>query len=72
MGIVNYLFIGVLFTFIIDVIIGMKKTQNHPAVKEAFEGGAEWGIKERIACIIFWPIAAFVFFRAFFNQFGKK
>ena len=67
MGIVNYLFIGTAFTLIIDLLLGMEKVRNHEAVQ-----GQEWGMTQRIICILIWPLAALVFLINFLNQFFKK
>tara|TARA_B110000902_G_C13774600_1_gene385692 strand:+ start:265 stop:474 length:210 start_codon:yes stop_codon:yes gene_type:complete len=69
MSILNYFFIGTIFTFIIDLILGwaIKSIQNHPKMKDH-----TWGIKERTVCILIWPIAALVFSIAFIKQLFKK
>ena len=60
MSILNYFFIGFGFTFLIDMLMGHNKIKNHPKMKDH-----NWGWKERILCILIWPIAFIVFFTAF-------
>ena len=66
MSILNYFFIGTGFTFIIDLLLGLDIFKNHPKMKDK-----NWGMKERILCIIIWPIAAIIFTIAFIKQFFK-
>ena len=40
--------------------MGHNKIKNHPKMKDH-----NWGWKERILCILIWPIAFIVFFTAF-------
>ena len=63
MSILNYFFIGTGFTFIIDLLLGMEKIKIHPAVKDK-----NWGIRERIMCVIIWPLAVIVFLTSFIKQ----
>ena len=63
--ILKYLLIGFIFTFIVDVICTTYK--NH----KSFRDIPEWGWKERIICIILWPIAAFIFLKAYFKTLFK-
>ena len=60
MSITNYFFIGFGFTFIVDLLLGIECIKNHPSMKNKI-----WGMKERILCILIWPIAFIVFFTAF-------
>ena len=69
MSILNYLFIGAGFTFLIDLLLGMKRIQNQPNVKHVLK---DWGLKERIVCILIWPLAAIVFMISFFKTYFKK
>ena len=66
MSILNYFFIGVVFTFVIDILLNIEGIRNHPKMKDK-----NWGMKERILCIIIWPIAAIIFTIAFIKQFFK-
>ena len=34
MNISNYIFIGLIFTFMIELIVGSKNAQNYPAMKK--------------------------------------
>ena len=66
MSILNYFFIGTIFTFTVDLILGMKSIQNHPKMQVV-----KWGMKLRILCILIWPVSALVFLIAFIKQFFK-
>ncbi len=66
MSILNYFFIGAAFTFIVDLLLSMERIRSHPAVENQ-----EWGIRERIICIIVWPISVVIFLTAFIKQFFK-
>jgi hypothetical protein len=56
MGVINYFFIGMVFTFMVELFLD--KAQNHPKVKEASE---DWNTEQRIACVIVWPIGVLWF-----------
>ena len=66
MSILNYFFIGAGFTFIVDLLLGIDKIKKHPSMVNN-----DWGAKERILCIIIWPLSALVFLIAFIKQFFK-
>ena len=66
MTVLNYLFIGAAFTFVLDLIL--TKLNNHPLMEEVIK---KWGYKERIACIIIWPISALTFLIAFIKSIFK-
>jgi len=66
MTILNYFFAGFTFTFLCDILMGLKKIKNHPRMKNH-----TWGWNERITCILFWPICFIVFSIAFIKQFFK-
>tara|TARA_R110000764_G_scaffold31293_1_gene71762 strand:- start:11 stop:211 length:201 start_codon:yes stop_codon:yes gene_type:complete len=66
MTILNYFFIGAGFTFVMDLLLGIKHIQNHPAVKDI-----NWRMQERILCMVIWPLASLVFLIAFIKQFFK-
>jgi hypothetical protein len=61
----NYLFIGVVFTFLLDMIL--LRLKDNIKVKEL---GLEesWGIAQRITCIFIWPIAFIVFITTFLKK----
>ena len=65
----NYLFIGVVFTFLLDMIL--LRLKDNIKVKEL---GLEesWGNFKRIVCIFIWPIALVVFISTFLNSKTKK
>jgi hypothetical protein len=66
MSILNYFFIGAGFTFVMDLLLSIKRIQNPPiAVKDIRLENAQ----ERILCMIIWPLAALVFVIAFIKQF---
>ena len=67
MSILNYFFIGVGFTFIIDALLFCLKT--HPPVQRALKN---WGLKERIVCIALWPVSVIIFLITFFQASFKK
>jgi hypothetical protein len=66
MSILNYFFIGAGFTFVMDLLLGIKRIKTHIKVKDK-----DWGMKERILCVIIWPLASLVFLIAFIKQFFK-
>ena len=66
MSIINYFFIGALFTFVLDLIL--TKLNKHPLMKEIIE---KWGWKERVACVIIWPIAFITFSFSFIKTYFK-
>lgn len=69
MSLLNYFFIGAGFTFLMDLFLNTEKVQNHPNVKHVLK---DWGLKERITCIIIWPLAAIVFIISFFKAYFRK
>ena len=66
MSILNYFFIGAGFTFIVDLFLGIEGIRNHPKMKDK-----NWGTKERILCIIVWPLSALIFTLAFIKSVFK-
>ena len=60
----NYLFLGIAFTFVMDLLLSIENVRNHVAVEDK-----EWGMPQRILCVLIWPIAALVFFINFIKQF---
>ena len=67
MSILNYFFIGAAVTFIIDLLLGIEGIKNHSKMKDK-----NWGMGERILCVLIWPIASIIFTIAFIKQFFKK
>ena len=67
MSILNYFFIGFGFTFIVDLLLGIEGIKNHPSMKNKI-----WGMKERILCIIIWPLSTLIFFITFIKTIFKK
>ena len=66
MTVLNYFFIGFVFTFLIDILMSLKHIKNHPKMENHI-----WEMKERIMCIFIWPIAFIVFFIAFLKAYFK-
>ena len=66
MSILNYFFIGFGFTFIVDLLLGIEGIRNHPKMKDK-----DWGMVQRILCMVIWPLASLVFLVAFIKQFFK-
>ena len=66
MSIFNYFFIGVVFTFVLDLIL--LQLQNHPIMLPVIE---KWDNKTRIACVLAWPLALIVFVYTFIKSYFK-
>ena len=67
MTILNYFFVGVVFTFMVDLLLNIDKIKTHPKMKSKI-----WGGKERILCILIWPLSILTFLIAFIKQLFKK
>ena len=67
MSIFNYFVIGLIYTFLIDVLYSSKKIKNHPSLNNS-----SWGYVERIICVVIWPLALIVFVNAFIKAYFKK
>ena len=67
MSILNYFFIGVGFTFIMDLLLGIEDIKNHPKV---IGKPFDWG--QRIMCIIIWPLCLLIFLVYFILEIMKK
>jgi hypothetical protein len=67
MNMFNYLLIGVIFTFLCDIIIHIAR--NNPIVQEKLKN---WGLWERIVCILVWPLGVLVFTLSFIKEYLKK
>ena len=63
MSILSYLFIGTVFTFVMDLLLSVESVRKHTDVVDK-----EWGMKQRILCILIWPLAALVFAFNFIKQ----
>ena len=63
MWVLSYFFIGVVFTFIVDLFL--KMGQDNPKVKKVSE---DWHTEQRIACAILWPIGVLWFLIAFIKN----
>jgi len=70
MNISNYIFIGLIFTFMIELIVGSKNTQNYPAMKKTIN--EHWHLGSRIACVFIWPIGILIFLTSFIKTIIKK
>ena len=66
----NYFLIGVVFTFVIDLILLSNYVINHPKMKNVIE--QNWSMAARITCMVIWPFAAVVFIYSFIKQFFVK
>ena len=62
--ILNYLFIGAVFTLMIDWIINWKI--DDPRIIAILDS---WNNSTRIACILVWPLALILFLITFFKKF---
>jgi hypothetical protein len=67
MSIYNYIFIGVGFTFLIDLLLSAENVKKHPLLKYI-----NWGLQERIICSLVWPLGMLMFVIAFFRAMFKK
>ena len=67
MSILNYFFIGAAVTFIIDLLLSIKGIKNHPKMKDK-----NWGMGERILCMVIWPLSLSLFIIAFVKQYFIK
>jgi hypothetical protein len=69
MNIYNYFLTGVVFTFVIDLILLSDFVRNHPKMKNVIE--QNWSMAARVTCMIIWPLAVVVFILSFIKQFFK-
>ena len=63
----NYIFIGFSFTFIVDFVLNLESVKNHPKMKDK-----TWGMNERIICTLIWPISVLLFTITFIKSYFKK
>ena len=64
--ILNYLFMGAIFTLIIDCIISWKI--EDPRIISIL---SNWNNNTRIICILIWPIGILIFFISFLKSFFR-
>ena len=64
MNITYYCFIGIVFTFVLDIV--MSAAHKHPKIQKI-----HWGWWERSLCITFWPLALIIFIYSFYKEFSK-
>jgi hypothetical protein len=62
--ILTYFFIGVIFTFLMDLLIDHLCRFDEPS----FAHTMEWDNSQRILCTILWPLGMVWFFVAFFKS----
>ena len=68
---INYTLIGLIFTFLIDVILSWPRLQNHPKVSKILEKEG-WGWIERILLILIWPLGLANFIYGFIKEYFRK
>ena len=66
MSILNYFFIGAGFTFVVDLLLSMERIKAHTAIKDK-----DWGMTQRILCMVIWPLSALIFLISFIKQLFK-
>jgi hypothetical protein len=49
-----------------DLLLSIERIKTHTAIKDK-----DWGMKERILCMIIWPLSALVFLIAFIKTIFK-
>jgi len=60
--ILTYFIIGVVFTFLIDLLINnLQRIGKLP-------GTIDWDMSQRVLCVILWPLAILWFISAFLNE----
>ena len=64
---INYIMIGVLFAFIVDMATEYARKKNIEIPKQA-----EWNWETRIIAIWIWPIGMIFFFGRFFKEIFKN
>mgnify|MGYP003968589845 FL=1 len=58
--ILTYILIGVVFATLFDLLAN--NLESTPTLQKAMD---EWGVQERIMCILMWPLAFLVFIWSF-------
>ena len=66
MSTLNYFFIGIVVAFIVEILLEIRGIKNHPSVVNE-----TWGMKERVICVLVWPLAAIVFVMSFIKEIFK-
>ena len=66
----NYFLIGVVFTFVIDLILLSSFVKNHPKMKNVIE--QNWSMAARITCMVIWPLGLVVFLGSLIISCFKK
>ena len=64
---INYLLLGIVFTFTVDALFEIEEVKNHPSLKDK-----NWGMKQRAVCLLIWPLLLFVFLFTFIKRFFRK
>ena len=62
----NYIFIGFSFVFIVDFVLNLESIKKHPKMKDYI-----WGWNERIFAMLAWPIAILIFLISFIKTYFK-
>ena len=65
--ILNYIFIGAIFTFMVDCIIILKRKDLR--IISILD---HWDNNTRIACVLIWPLGMLVFLISFIKTIFKK
>ena len=60
----NYIFIGFAFAFIVDCVLNLESVRNHPK-----SINLKWGWGERICAILAWPIGILIFLFSFIKTY---
>ena len=65
--ILTYLLIGVIFTFLVDLLINYLYYLDVPLIEDM-----HWNNSQRVLCVLLWPFALAVFIITFLQKyFGK-
>tara|TARA_R110000796_G_scaffold81062_1_gene178883 strand:+ start:359 stop:562 length:204 start_codon:yes stop_codon:yes gene_type:complete len=64
--ILNYIFVGFAFIFIMDIVMTKLKEKNY------LTPNVDWGWDQRLIAVVIWPIALLWFCISFCKQFFKK
>ena len=67
MNILNYFFMGFAVTFIVDLFLNLEYVKKHPRMENIV-----WGMRERMFCIIIWPLALLIYLFSFIKARLKK
>jgi|9_EtaG_2_1085328.scaffolds.fasta_scaffold73161_2 hypothetical protein len=69
-NLIYYIAIGAVFMFSIELLMRTKKVGDK--LKELKKGDIEFTIYTRILGILIWPLALFIFVKAFLQEIFKK